>query len=151
MLPRVSPFDGVERPHLTTCYSSFSCVGDSDYCVSRGPSTSETALSVQIRWQSSDLSVLQTPPLQMGLPTSSRHMGVDPASSLTFPYTFPSDCSTRTDTLQLSYSKSCAPLTGDYYSPAICPSGWTAAWTRKSKDAGPSIETDETAMQCCPS
>lgn len=130
---------------------SFKCVPYEDFgCVSGPKSSSTVALSVQIRWQSSDLSLFETPPLPTGLPTTSRHSGWDPESSLTYPYTFPPNCSTVTD-LWLPYDqKTCQPLTGDYYSPAICPSGWTAAFTRPVTAYGPPVEADETAMLCCP-
>lgn len=130
--------------------SSFKCVGYEPFgCGSGRKSTFTRALSVQIRWQSSDLSLFQTPPL-IALPTTSRHSGWDPESSLTYPYTFPLDCSTITDLWFPFDKKSCEPLTGGYYSPAICPSGWTAAATRGVLGFGPPVEADETAMLCCP-
>src|SRR3569833_3440239 len=67
-------------------HSSFSCaIYQYDGCVSGPQSSSTVALSVQIRWQESDLSRFQPPPLTGGLPTPSRHSGWGPASSLTYP------------------------------------------------------------------
>lgn len=120
-------------------------------CVSGPTSSQETALSLQIRWQESDLPNFETPPLPSGPPSSRRHGGWDPESSLTYVYTFEPDCSTLTNRFLLGSRTSCAPLTGNYYSPAICPSGWTAALSRPLlSGGGPPVEADETAMLCCP-
>ncbi|KAL8366215.1 hypothetical protein RB595_004805 [Gaeumannomyces hyphopodioides] len=75
-----------------------------------------------------------------------------PASSLTYPYVFPTECSTVTDVwIPSSMESQCQPLTGTYYSPAICPNDWTAAFTLPSGGNGPPVEPEETAMLCCPS
>ncbi|KAI5468114.1 hypothetical protein BGZ63DRAFT_399638 [Mariannaea sp. PMI_226] len=137
------------------CPSSFHCAPyDPLDCISTrtGPnSTREDAVYVQIRWKESDLSLFETPPLKPGALTSRRHSGWDPDSSLLSVYTFPPDCSLSTSTWLEGSETTCNPLTGNYYSPAICPDGWTAAYTRPLDGNGPPEEPDETAMYCCPS
>jgi len=135
--------------------SSFSCAADTALqCVSgsRDPATERAkALYVQIRWKESDLPSLETPPLTSGLPSSRLHRGWDPDGSLLSVYTFPADCSSYTDTYIPFGRTSCVAGTGKYYSPAICPEGWTAAYTRPVLgNLGPPEEPDETAMFCCP-
>ncbi|KAH7384498.1 hypothetical protein BKA66DRAFT_79747 [Pyrenochaeta sp. MPI-SDFR-AT-0127] len=156
-----SRYETDQRPPVKTgetavicCPNSFTCnlsLGNWG-CISRTKSDAVTALSVQIRWQSSDLSLLQTPPLTTGLPKSNRHLGWLPESSLTFPYVIPTDCSSITDLFMPYGKESCEPLTGTYYSPAICPSGWTVETTMTADDiVGPPREADETVALCCPS
>ncbi|PVI01878.1 hypothetical protein DM02DRAFT_703773, partial [Periconia macrospinosa] len=159
MIPRISDqrgsCDGAGRFQSTACrsdpilsYPSCAAARSNSGCMSGAV----TAISVQIRWKSPDLSLLQTPPLTTGLPKSSRHFGWLPESSLTFPYVIPTDCSLITDVFMPYGKKSCLPLTGTYYSPAICPSGWTVETTMTADDFnGPPREADETVALCCPS
>ena len=94
---------------------------------------------------------LETRPLQNRFLTSRRHGGWEPESSLTSIYTFDPDCSTLTDVSLMGSLTSCAALSDIYYSPAICPSGWTVALSRPvDLNIGPPVEADETAMLCCP-
>lgn len=37
-----------------------------------------------------------------------------------------------------------------YYSPAICPAGYTVDCSRYDTEQGPSVKTGETAVICCP-
>ncbi|KAH8679597.1 hypothetical protein BGZ60DRAFT_524813 [Tricladium varicosporioides] len=63
----------------------------------------------------------------------------------------PSDCLSVTNQWLFGSRTTCQPLTGDYYSPAICPTGWTAAYSRPIIGSyGPPEEPGETAMFCCP-
>lgn len=135
-----------------TWRSSFHCHLDSPFkCISSARSTSEEAIYVQIRWQESDLTLLETPPLTNDGPTSRRHGGWGPDGALLSVYTFPPDCVSSTAKWLFGSHTTCQPLTGDYYSPAICPEGWTAAYTRSESDeGGPPIEVGETAYYCCP-
>jgi hypothetical protein len=56
------------------------------------------------------------------------------------------------------FKKSCAPPNfskywwdqAGFYSPAICPQGYTMGCTRWDSDQGPTVEPTETAMQCVP-
>ncbi|KAH6999276.1 hypothetical protein EDB80DRAFT_724531 [Ilyonectria destructans] len=156
-------FDNFQGPSVLSgetaaicCPSSFSCApNDPLNCVSSAKSPESTtvdAVYVQIRWKRSDLSLFETPPLTSGGPTSRRHSGWDPDGSLLSVYTFPQECSSSTATWLQESETTCQPLTGDYYSPAICPEGWTAAYTRPVVGGdGPPEEPDETAMYCCPS
>lgn len=154
MLPKVMNSNPPRHTaaQLTSCQSSFRCAINEGYnCVSSAISTVEEAMFVQIRWQESDLSLFETPPLTNGEPASRRHGGWDPDSSLLSMYTFPSECESFTDTWLDKRQKYCEPTFGNYYSPAICPTGWTAAYTRSVLDGyGPPVERDETAMFCCP-
>lgn len=127
-------------------YDPFNCVSSA-----KSPeSTRVDAVYVQIRWKESDLSLFETPPLTSGQPTSRRHSGWDPDGSLLSVYSFPQDCSSSTDVWLLGSETTCQPLTGNYYSPAICPDGWTAAYTRAEGGYRPPKESGETAMYCCP-
>jgi hypothetical protein len=81
------------------------------------------------------------------------HDGTSPAAALTTVFSG-SNCPVSTT----SWSDSCLPPNyssvywiGDvgYYSPAICPSGYTAACSRFDSLQGPGLESTETAMQCC--
>ncbi|KAH6722955.1 hypothetical protein BKA61DRAFT_2990 [Leptodontidium sp. MPI-SDFR-AT-0119] len=78
---------------------------------------------------------------------ASRTTSSSTPSSLTSIFSFPTECATATGQwLQLweEIGHKCDILTDAYYSPAICPSGYTAAFT------GPSMAPGETAMFCCP-
>lgn len=85
-------------------------------------------------------------------PINRRHSGLEPDGPLQTIFTFPRDCSSSTRVWLVGSETTCQPLTGVYYSPAICPDGWTAAYTRPVVGgSGPPEEPGETAMYCCPS
>jgi hypothetical protein len=82
------------------------------------------------------------------------HEGTSPAGSLTTIFTPPCDIATVEDWS----GTSCYPRgwsdywfgnTG-YYSPAICPSGYTIACSRYATAQGPDVEPTETAALCAP-
>jgi hypothetical protein len=102
-----------------------------------------SAKGIQIRWQSSDTPAFEKP-LTQAPPGKPTRLGWDPAGSLTSLYSCPAPADSTTGT--------CGTLTGNYYSPAICPLGWTAAHTRPFTESmlGPPEAERETAMLCCP-
>jgi hypothetical protein len=84
------------------------------------------------------------------------HQGTSPAAALTTVFTpIPDYCRTG---LYRHYTDFCMPPAWStywygnvgYYSPGICPYGYTSAGTPKL-GAGPAVETTETAIVCCPS
>ena len=148
-------------------------------CVSTGGGIVTTAAAIQVRWRTEDLPVLETPPLTAALPPRQRHFGWEPATALTTVHTlapscydfaaqswatsggkatllgrpYPSDCTLPAKDSYIGYFETRpAPIEGAlYYSPAVCPWGYTAAFTRPVLgDWGPPEEPEETAMYCCP-
>jgi hypothetical protein len=101
---------------------------------------------------SSSSSVLSSPS-----PTLTDHNGNFPAAALTTIFTPPTGCPTAVTSLPSQLS--CMPSHYDdyfygslgYYSPAICPTGYTIGCSREpTGNAGPSVAATETAMICCP-
>lgn len=138
------------------CPSGFSCGGTSRQSCLSGTrfetasgrfsftDHSFSARGIQIRWQASDMSKFETPPMTTAPTGKPNRFGWDPAGSLTSLYNCPAITNSTTGT--------CGTLTGNYYSPAICPIGWTAAHTRPFTESilGPPEAPGETAMLCCP-
>ena len=94
--------------------------------------------------------------------TTPRHEGFDAAGSLTTVFTFPPSCGPMLGD-PWSQNFDCALPNWDsylilehgwhmqFYSPAICPEGYSAACTRpKAGLLGPEVESDETAWLCLP-
>src|SRR5579871_2113197 len=91
--------------------------------------------------------------------TSLYHNGTSPAAPLTTVYTPAVSCQTITTWY---YKDECMPTNwrifwdgpqAGYYSPAICPSGYTPACLRpdpSTANYGPPLEMGETARICCP-
>jgi|SRR3569833_574156 len=88
------------------------------------------------------------------------HGGTQPAAAMTTPFYFPCgkkfyDFSGKKD---LYFNPACAPpnfidywwSSVGYYSPALCPSGYTIGCERWHFEQGPTVEPTETAMMCVP-
>jgi hypothetical protein len=89
-------------------------------------------------------------------PTSkyTAHNGLRPATAITTIFTFPCD---RPDFWEVPLPEGCTPPAWNdywggaaYYSPAICPSGYTICGERWDTRQGPNVEATETAMMCAP-
>lgn len=88
------------------------------------------------------------------------HGGTPPAGALTTVFTPPPGCfpvsTNPLEDLDLFWTSTttCGPpnyrsyFLPFYYSPAICPSGFTIGCTRSDSDQGPPVEPTETAMMC---
>jgi len=105
----------------------------------------------------------------MAVPTSSSaistitrlwHHGTQPAGALTTVFTPPANCPSLVATNDESPVSSCMPTdyankywdsNAGYYSPGVCPSGYTVACSRYNSEQGPAVEDGETALICCPS
>jgi hypothetical protein len=94
-------------------------------------------------------------------PTSTHsilHNGIPPAAALTTVFTPPAGCPTAVTDLPLQLS--CMPSgyneyiykSVGYFSPAICPTGYTIGCSREASggNIGPAVGPTETAMICCP-
>ncbi|KAK5992251.1 hypothetical protein PT974_05652 [Cladobotryum mycophilum] len=89
------------------------------------------------------------------------HKGTTPAAAMTTPFSFPCGPDFLDDKFQndKEVRDTCAPPAWEeywwssvgYYSPAICPSGYTAGCLRWDSRQGPPVEATETAVQCVPS
>ena len=88
------------------------------------------------------------------------HGGTPPAGAITSVFTMPPDCANYGAGRYITVA-SCMPpeyfelywtLNYGYYSPAICPDGYTGACPRNTQGwmTGPPIEQGETATICCP-
>ena len=165
--------------------SGYDCIITRDrnsFCFSFSGASTKTGLGIPIQWHSSDLSILQTHPLVSGKPKTRPHTGWDPATALTTAYKFPASCN-PSDPFDDLASPECVPpgwrsywhprtqewiyylniseevdaIPARYYSPAICPKRYTAAYTRPvfvhplaRRGVGPAEELGETAVFCCP-
>src|SRR5450756_2526984 len=89
------------------------------------------------------------------------HQGTPPAGALTTILTLPCGSTIVYDGGFLPstclppdwdkyWSTTPGTLTVGYYSPAICPSGWTVCASRYKNIQGPSVEPTETDVQCAP-
>ena len=90
------------------------------------------------------------------------HDGTAPAAAMTTAFSFP--CGEPTDFFDGAYQQNpeqrqkCAPpnfeqywwKSAGYYSPAVCPKGYTAGCMRWNLGQGPPVEPTETAVQCVP-
>jgi len=149
-LPRPGETAAICCPRGFVCNSNFpqTCISGPRFeATSARQSFTEypfSARGIQIRWQASDLSRLATPPLTTTPPGQPNRFGWNPAGALTGLYSCPPITNSTTGT--------CGTLTGNYYSPAICPLGWTAAHSRPFTESmlGPPEALQETAMLCCP-
>lgn len=92
--------------------------------------------------------------------TATVHHGTTPAAAMTTPFPFPCGHNFLNDQFQRNpeVRDKCAPpgfeqywwSSVGYYSPAICPSGYTAGCFRWNSKQGPPVEATETAIQCVP-
>ena len=154
----------------------------SAFCFSFSGRSTATGLGVPIQWHSSDLPFLQTHPLASGKPKTKPHTGWGPATAIISVYEFPSSCNPL-DPFNETARPACVPpgwssywhprtsewinylgksveydgIPAHYYSPAICPKSYTAAYTRPvflqpfdQNEAGPPEDPNETAVFCCP-
>lgn len=88
------------------------------------------------------------------------HNGIGPAAAMATPFDFP--CGINFLSHEFHKNKHvrdvCGPPSFDdywwstvgYYSPAVCPRGYTAGCFRWNSDQGPPVEPTETAVQCVP-
>lgn len=94
-------------------------------------------------------------------PATNAHSGTAPAAAMVTPFALPCgrdfyDFSFRRP--HPYFRKECAPPNFNeywwssvgYYSPAVCPSGYTVGCTRWEDEQGPTVEATETAMMCVP-
>ncbi|KAJ4154839.1 hypothetical protein LMH87_000114 [Akanthomyces muscarius] len=93
-------------------------------------------------------------------PTVGAHNGIAPAAAMPTPFDFP--CGINFLSNEFHKNKHlrdvCGPpnfenywwSTIGYYSPAVCPRGYTAGCFRWNSDQGPPVEPTETAVQCVP-
>ncbi|TLD22776.1 hypothetical protein PspLS_07374 [Pyricularia sp. CBS 133598] len=97
----------------------------------------------------------------MSRTTTPLHNGITPAGSLTTIWTppCPGGPMTTWDSNARKSLEDCMPTNyknvyydGNvgYYSPGICPSGYTSACSRYNRQQGPPLEPDETAVLCAP-
>lgn len=91
---------------------------------------------------------------------STAHEGTSPAGAMVTPFPFPCGRSFLNEQYQQDEAmrQRCAPpgfedywwSSAGYYSPAICPQGYTAGCFRWNSEQGPAVEPTETAVQCVP-
>lgn len=88
------------------------------------------------------------------------HDGTAPAAAMITPFSMPcgKEFYTEKPIGTRYYNDRCAPPNFDrywwsgvgFYSPAVCPSGYTIGCSRWDAGQGPPVATTETAMQCVP-
>ncbi|XWX01573.1 hypothetical protein V2A60_009601 [Cordyceps javanica] len=93
-------------------------------------------------------------------PTAAAHDGIAPAAAMPTPFDFPCGVNFLSSEFHKNQQlrDRCGPPNFDeywwstvgYYSPAICPRGYTAGCFRWNSDQGPPVEPTETAVQCVP-
>lgn len=88
------------------------------------------------------------------------HNGIAPAAAMPTPFDFP--CGVNFLSNEFHKNKNlrdrCGPPNFEaywwsgvgYYSPAVCPRGYTAGCFRWNSEQGPPVEATETAIQCVP-
>ncbi len=86
------------------------------------------------------------------------HGGITPAAAMPTPFAFPCGVKFLNFQQDPDMRDKCAPPNFEnywkssvgYYSPALCPEGYTAGCFRWNTAQGPPLETTETAVQCVP-
>ena len=89
---------------------------------------------------------------------STTHDGTPPAAAMPTPFNFPCGKEFQKYQRDKEERERCAPPGFDeywsssvgYYSPALCPRGYTVGCYRWHSDQGPAVEASETAVQCVP-
>lgn len=92
--------------------------------------------------------------------TSVAHKGIAPAAAMPTPFDFPCGVNFLNDEFHKNKNlrERCGPPGFEdywwsgvgYYSPALCPRGYTAGCFRWNSNQGPPVEVTETAVQCVP-